>query len=328
MRRRQFFSLVGGAVVTWPLAARAQQPALPVVGYLSSGTPESDADFYLAAFRQGLREIGYTEGQNVAIEYRWAEFQNDRLPEMAGDLVRRSVTVIAAIGGTPPAVAAKAATTTIPVVFYSGVDPVKFGLVASLSRPGGNLTGIAALQAELIAKRIELLHETVPNESVLALLVNPTNRYTETETQVVYDNARPLGLQLQVVRASTVNDVGIAFDTMAQLRAAALVVSADLFLHSQRKQLVSLAAKHALPTIYAWREYVTAGGLMSYGPNLFEANRLIGVYCGKILRGVKAADLPVEQNTKVDFAINLKTAKTLGLTFSLPLVGRADEIIE
>ncbi len=326
MRRRKFLSLVGGAAA-WPLTARAQQLALPAIGYLSSGTPKSDAAFYLAPFRQGLGETGYVEGQNVAIEYRWAEFQNDRLPSLAADLVHRSVTVIAAFGGTPPAVAAKAATSTIPIVFYSGVDPVKSGLVVSLNRPGGNLTGIAVLQAELVAKRIEVLHETVPKALVLALLVNPTNRYSETETQVADDGARRLGLQLHVVRASTANDIDIAFDTMAEVQAGALIVGADLFLHSQRKQLVTLAAKHALPTIYGERGYVTAGDLMSYGPNLLEVHRLIGIYCGKILKGAKAAELPVEQS-KVEFVVNLKTAETLGITFPLPLVGRADEVIE
>ena len=301
---------------------------MPVIGYLSTGTLESDAVPFLAAFRQGLGETGYIEGQNVAIEYRLAEFQNDRLPAMAADLVRRSVTAIATIGGTPPALVAKAATSTIPIVFYSGVDPVQFGLVASLNRPGGNVTGVAALQAALIAKRIELLHETVPKASVVALLVNPTNRYTETETQVLYDGARSLGLQLHVVRASTVSDIDIAFGTVTELRPGALIISADLFLHSQREQLVALAAKHVLPTIYAWREYGTVGGLMCYGPSLFEAYRLVGVYIGKILKGAKPADMPVEQTTKVEFVINLKTAKTLGLTFPITLLGRADEVIE
>jgi ABC-type uncharacterized transport system substrate-binding protein len=328
MRRRQFFKVIIGSAAMWPLAAQAQQSAMPVIGYLSTGTPETDAIPFLAAFRQGLGETGYIEGQNVAIEYRWAEFKNERLPAMAADLIRRPVTVIATIGGTPPALVAKAATSTIPVVFYSGVDPVQFGLVASLNRPGGNLTGIAALQSDLVAKRIELLHETVSKASVVALLVNPTNRYTETETKIFYDSARSLGLQLHVVPASAVSDIDVAFGKFTELGAGALLVSADLFLHSRREQIVALAAKHALPAIYAWRENVTAGGLMSYGPSLFEANRLIGVYSGKILRGVKPADLPVEQQTKVEFVINLKTAKTLGLTFSLPLVGRADEVIE
>jgi putative tryptophan/tyrosine transport system substrate-binding protein len=329
MRRREFISLsVAAATIGWPIVTRAQQPALPVIGYLSTGTPESDADPYLVAFRKGLEGTGYIEGQNVAVEYRWAEFQNDRLPAMAADLVRRSVTVIATIGGTPPALAARAATSTIPIVFYSGVDPVQFGLVASLNRPGGNLTGIAALQSGLVAKRLELLHETVPKAAVIALLVNPTNRYTETETKIFYESARSLGLELYVVPASTVDDIDKAFGQFAALGAGALLVSADLFLYAQRKQIVALAAKHALPAIYPWRENVTAGGMMSYGPSLFDANRLMGVYSGKILKGAKAADLPVEQQTKVEFVINFKTAKALGLTFSLPLEGRADEVIE
>jgi putative tryptophan/tyrosine transport system substrate-binding protein len=296
--------------------------------WLSLHRPESDADPYLVAFRQGLAETGYTEGQNVAIEYRWAEYKSERLPAMAAELVSRPVTVIATIGGTPPALVAKAATSTIPVVFYSGVDPVEFGLVASLNRPGGNLTGVAALQGDLIAKRLELLHEAVPKASVIALLVNPTNRYTEIETKIFYDSAVSLSLQLHVVRASTVGDIDVALGKFTELGAGALLISADLFLYSQRKQIVALAAKQSLPTIYAWRENVTAGGMMSYGPSLFEANRLIGVYTGKILKGAKPADLPVEQQTKVEFVINLKTAKTLGVIFSLPLVGRADEAIE
>jgi putative ABC transport system substrate-binding protein len=328
MRRREFITLLGGTAVAWPLGAQAQKSAIQVIGYLSTGTPESDAVPYLVAFRQGLEEAGYTEGKNVAIEYRWAEFKNDRLQAMAADLVRHSVTVIATIGGTPPALVAKAATATIPVVFYSGVDPVEFGLVASLNRPGGNLTGIAALQGDLIAKRIELLHETVPKATLVALLVNPTNRYTEIETKIFTDSARSLGLQLQVVHANTVSDIDIAFGKFTENGAGALLVSADLFLHSRRKQIVALAAKQALPAIYAWREDVIDGGMMSYGPSLFDANRLIGVYSGKILKGANPAELPVEQQTKVEFVVNLKTAKALGVTFSLPLVGRADEVIE
>jgi putative ABC transport system substrate-binding protein len=301
---------------------------MPVLGYLSTGTSESDAVAFLGPFRQGLREIGFIEGQNVAIEYRFANFQNERLPALAADLVSRSVAVIATIGGTPPALVAKATTTTIPIVFYSGVDPVQFGLVASLNRPGGNVTGIAALQAELIAKRIELLSETAPNAKIVTLVVNPTNRYTETETQVLYGGARFLKLQLHVVRASTVSEIDKAFETINELRTEALLISADLFLHSRREQLVALAAKHSLPAIYPWRDYVTAGGMMSYGPSLFEANRLIGLYSGTILKGAKPADLPVQQHTKVEFVINLKTAKARGVVFSLPLLGRADEVIE
>jgi ABC-type uncharacterized transport system substrate-binding protein len=328
VRRREFISLLGGAVAAWPLAARGQQAAKPVAGYLSTGTRESDEDPYLAPFRQGLKEMGYVEGRNVEIEYRWAEFQNDRLAQLAADLVRRPVDVIATIGGSPPAFAARTVTTKVPIVFYSGVDPVKSGLVKSLNRPGGNATGIAALQAQLIAKRIELLNETVPNVQVVTLLINPTNPYSETETEILYGGARMLKLQLHVVRASKVADFEAAFKELTELRTQALLISADLFLHGQREKLVALAASRALPTIYPWREYVAAGGLMSYGPSLMEASRLIGIYTGRILRGADPAELPVEQHTKVELAINLKTAKTLGLTFSLPLLGRADEVIE
>jgi len=301
---------------------------MPTIGYLSTGTLESDAVPFLRAFRQGLREVGYVEGQNVLVEYRFAEFQNERLPALAAELVGRSVGVLATIGGTPSALVAKAATSTIPIVFYSGVDPVQFGLVASLNRPGGNITGIAALQAELIAKRIELLSEAAPKVQNVTLLINPTNRYSETETEVLYGGARMLKLQLSVARASTAGEIDKAFEEIIKLRTEALLISADLFLHSRREQLVALADKHALPAIYPWREYVIAGGSMSYGPSLFEANRLIGLYCGTILKGAKPADLPVQQHTKVEFIINLKTAKAHGLSFSLPLLGRADEVIE
>jgi ABC-type uncharacterized transport system substrate-binding protein len=327
MRRREFVALLGGAALSGPFAARAQQPALPVIGFLNGGSREGWTPF-AAAFRQGLNEAGYFEGQNVTIEYRWAEFQYDRLPALAADLVRRSVTVIAATT-TPAALAAKAATSAIPIVFYLGVDPVEFELVASLSRPGGNSTGVVALQAEVVPKRIELLHELVPKAAVVALLVNATpNRYTEMETRLLQGGARSLGLQLQVLRASTASDIDAVFGTLAELRVGALLVSADLFFLSRREQLVALAAQHALPAIYAWPEYGAAGGLMCYGPSLFDGYRLVGVYIGKILKGAKPADLPVEQSTKVAFVINLKTAKTLGLTFPITLSGRADEVIE
>jgi putative tryptophan/tyrosine transport system substrate-binding protein len=328
LRRRDFITLLGGAAAAWPLVARAQQQAMPVIGYLTTGSPESDAVPFLAAFRQGLGEIGYVEGRNVAIEYCWAEFQMDRLPEMAGDLVRRPVTAIAAIGGTPTALVAKAATSAIPVVFYLGVDPVEFGLVASLNRPGGNMTGVAALQANLVAKRVELLQELVPKAAVVALLINPANRYSETEARVAQDAASSLGLQLQVLRASNARDFDAVFGTLADLRADMLLVSADLFLHSRREEIVARVTRRALPTIYPWREYVSAGGLMSYGPSLFDAYRLVGIYTGKILRGAKPADLPVEQNTKLEFVINLQTAKTLDLTFPITLSARADGVIE
>jgi putative ABC transport system substrate-binding protein len=247
---------------------------------------------------------------------------------LAADLIRRSVKVIATIGGTPPALAAKAMTSTIPIVFYSGIDVVKSGLVSSLNRPGGNLTGIAALQAQLIAKRIELLNETVRKAQIITLLVNPTNRYTDTETEILYGGARSLNLQLHVVRATSAAEFDAVFKEIKDLQTEVLLISADLFLHSQRERLVSLANSHALPTIYPWREYVTSGGLMSYGPSLIDASRLIGIYSGKILRGASPAELPVEQNTKVEFVINLKTAKAQGLAFSIPLLGRADEVIE
>ena len=318
---------MGAGAVTWPIAARAQPVPMPVVGYLSTGSADSDGTF-LVAFRKGLSETGHVEGKNVAIEYRWAEFQMDRLPAMAADLVDRSVAAIATIGGTPTALVAKAATSTIPIVFYLGIDPVQFGLVTSLNRPGGNMTGVAALQAELVAKRVELLREMVPKAASLALLVNPANRYTETETQVSQDSARSLGLQLHVLRASTASEIDSAFAALAGLQADALLVSADLFLLSRREQIVAAAAGHALPTIYGWREYAEAGGLMCYGPSLFDAYRLVGVYVGKILNGGKPADLPVEQSTKVEYVINTKTAKALGLTFPITLLGRADAVIE
>ena len=327
MRRRKFLTLIGGAAVGWPLNARAQQPT-PTIGYLSTGTPQSDEVSFLAAFRDGLRATGHTEGKNVSVEYRWAEFQAERLPALADDLVRRKVTVIAAIGGTPPALVMKAATTTIPVVFYLGIDPVKFGLVTSLNHPGRNMTGVAALQADLVAKRVQVLHELVSKVGTVALLVNPTNRYTETETNVTQSSARSIGLQLRVLNASNPGEIDAAFSSLGQAPAITLLVSADLFLLSRREQIVAQASAHSLPTVYGWREYVAAGGLMSYGPSLYDANRLVGVYAGKILNGASPGDLPVEQSTKMDFVINQKTAKLLSLNYPLPLLGLADEVIE
>jgi ABC-type uncharacterized transport system substrate-binding protein len=325
MRRREFITLVGSAAAAWPMTARAQQPAMPVIGYLSTGSRESDP-VNLAAFRRGLGEIGYVEGQNVTIEYRWAESHYDRLSAMADDLVRRPVTAIAAIGGTPTALAAKAATSTIPVVFYIGIDPVEFGLVASLNRPGGNMTGVVS--HELVAKRIEVLHELVPKAAVVAVLVNPTNSYTESETRAAHEGARSLGLRLHFLRASTVSEIDAVLGTLDEIRAGTLLISADLFLFDRRQQIVALAAQHGLPAIYAWRECATAGGLMSYGTSPIEAYRLVGVYAGRILKGAQPADLPVQQNEKVEFVINLKTANALGLTFPISLLGRADEVIE
>ena len=325
MRRREFITLVGSAAAAWPMTARAQQPAMQVIGYLSTGSRESDS-VNLAAFRQGLGEIGYVEGQNVTIEYRWAEFHYDRLSAMADDLVRRPVTAIAAIGGTPPALATKAATSTIPVVFYIGIDPVEFGLVASLNRPGGNMTGVVS--HELVAKRIEVLHELVPKAAVVAVLVNPTNSYTESETRAAHEGARSLGLRLHFLRASTVSEIDAVLGTLDEIRAGTLLISADLFLFNRRQQIVALAAQHGLPAIYAWRECATAGGLMSYGTSPIEAYRLVGVYAGRFLKGAQPADLPVQQNEKVEFVINLKTANALGLTFPISLLGRADQVIE
>jgi putative ABC transport system substrate-binding protein len=309
--------------------AHAQQPILPIVGYLSTGSPEADATPFLTAFRKGLGEMSFVEGKNVIIEYRWANFRYERLSAMAADLAQRSVAVIAAIGGTPTGLAAKAATSTVPIVFYLGIDPVKFGLVASLNHPGGNVTGIAALQAELVAKRIEFLHELVPKATVAALLANPDNPYTEPEAQAVQDAARSLGLgELQILQASSASEIDAAFQRLTQLHVDALIVSADLFLLSQHKHIVAAAAQHNLPTMYPWREYVSAGGMVSYGPSLFEAYRLVGVYTGKILRGAPPAELPVEQASKVDLVINLIATKAFQVSVPIMVMGRADEVIE
>jgi putative tryptophan/tyrosine transport system substrate-binding protein len=283
----------------------------------------------VTAFRQGLNESGYVEGKNVAIEYRGAQGQYDRLPGLAADLVRRQVTLMAAIGGLPPALAARAATTTIPIVFDVGIDPVQFGLVASLNRPGGNITGVALLSAELAAKRLELLHELAPTASVVALLANPTNpNATESETRNLQDAARALGIRVHILPASTANEIDSAFETLVEIRAGALIVSGDAFFTERKDQIISLAVHHAVPATYAWREYATAGGLMSYGTDLADGYRQVGIYTGKILKGAKPADLPVQQVVKVELVINLKTAKTLGLTIPLPLLGRVDDVIE
>jgi putative ABC transport system substrate-binding protein len=326
MKRRDFIALIGGSAFALPIAAGAQQP-MPVIGYLSTGSPESD-DFRLIAFRQGLNQTGYVEGQNVAIEYRWAPAQYDRLPALAADLVRRQVTVIAA-AGIPPTFAAKAVTSTIPIAFLAGVDPVEFGLIASLNRPGGNITGVAILTAELAAKRLELLHELVPRAAVIALLVNPADpAATEAETRNLQDAVRSLGLQLHILSASTANEIDSAFETLVELRAGALVVSTDPLFTNQRAQIVALAASHAVPAMYVWREFATAGGLMSYGTDLTDTYRQLGLYTGKLLKGAGPADLPVQQIVKIELVINLTTAKALGLTIPLTLSGRADEVIE
>jgi putative ABC transport system substrate-binding protein len=325
MRRRQLIALIGAAAAAWPLRARAQQQ-IPVIGYLSPHSPESEG-FRLTAFRQGLGETGYIEGQNVAIEYRGAQGRYDRLPDLAADLVRRHVAVIAAVT-IPSTFAAKAATSTIPIAFLAGVDPVQSGLVASLNRPGGNMTGVAILTAELAAKRLDLLHELVPTATVVALLVNPADPVTDVEMRTLQDAARSLGLQPHILRASSASEIDAAFGTIVELGAHALVVSTDPFFTDQHAQIVALAARDAVPAIYVWREYAAAGGLMSYGTDLADSFRQAGVYTGKILKGAKPADLPVEQVVKVELVINLATAKTLGLTISPALLGRADEVIE
>ena len=326
MKRRQFITLIGGAVAS-PLVAHAQQPAIPVIGYLFAGSPEQTAHL-LSAFRKGLSETGYIEGQNVAIEYRWAYTEDSRLPELAADLARHRVTVIAAPGSTPAALAAKAATTRIPIVFGIGPDPVQVGLVNSLNRPGGNITGVSYLQKELTVKRLGLLHELLPKAARFAVLVNPGNPSTELVTKDAKAGAMTIGAQIEVLAAATNHDIDAIFARPAQKPTDALLVNPDPLFFTRRVQLVTLAARHALPTMYPNREYVEVGGLMSYGPNLTDQFRQVGVYVGRILKGDKPANLPVVQPTGLEFVINLETAKVFGLTVPPTLLARADEVIE
>jgi putative ABC transport system substrate-binding protein len=326
MKRREFITLLGGTAATWSLAARAQS-AMPVIGFLSSTSPQAYA-VRLRAFAQGLKEEGYIEGQNVTIEYRWAGDQEDRLPVLAAELVHRQVTVIAA-GGTPSSVAAKAATATIPIVFETASDPVTLGLVASLNRPGGNLTGVTNLNVEVGQKRLELLRELLPAATIIAVLVNPSApTLTEQFMRDLQAAAPALGMQLHVLYASSDRDLDTAFAALGQLRADALVIGPYFFFNSRTGQLGALSLRHAVPTIFLYRSFVEAGGLMCYGTDETETFRLVGIYTGKILKGANPGDLPVQRSTKVELLINLKTAKALGIAVPLALSGRADELIE
>jgi putative tryptophan/tyrosine transport system substrate-binding protein len=326
MRRREFITLLGGAAVAWPLAARAQQQ-MPVIGFLGSDSPALYAD-RLRAFRQGLSETGYVEGRTLAVEYRWAEGHNDRLPALTADLVRRNVAALVT-STTPAALALKAATKTIPIVFFVAGDPVALGLVASLNRPGGNLTGTTTLTLEVGSKWVQLLHEMVPAADSFALLVNPTSpALAEAQSKDLQVAARALGVRLHVLRASTDHDIDAVLPTVSQLSAGGLIISSDSFFFTRSERLATLAARHAVPTIFGFREFALAGGLMSYGADLADAHRWIGIYTGRILRGQTPAELPVQQATKVELVINLKTARALGLAVPDTLLVRANEVIE
>ena len=324
MKRREFITLLGGAAAAWPLAARAQQAAMPLVGYVSSASADAS---YMAAFRQGLADLGHTEGRNAAIEFRWADGKFERLPALLADLIQRRVAVIA-VGGITSGLAAKAATTTIPIVFLAADDPVKFGLVTSLNRPGGNATGLNLLTSELTTKRLELIRDLVPTASAVAVLVNPRSPESEPQTRDIERVAGAVGQQIRILNASSDRDIDAAFATLVKPRDAALLVTNDALFDSSRDQIVALAASRAIPTIYDRRAYADAGGLMSYGTHYLDGHRRLGIYTAKILNGAKPADLPVEQSTKFELVINLKTAKALGLEVPPTLLARADEVIE
>jgi putative ABC transport system substrate-binding protein len=326
MRRRAFIERIAALGVAWPLAVRAQQSSIPVIGYLGPGSAQSDA-FRVTGFRQGLKEAGYVEGQNLTIEYRWAEDHYDRLPAMAADLVRHQVAVIVATSA-PASLAAKAATTTLPIIFETAGDPVKLGLVGSLSRPGGNLTGVTQLGEEATPKRLELLHELLPAARVMALLINPADPLSEGQVRVSLAAAEMLGLELHVVNARLERDFDAAFSKLTELRVGGLTIGGAALFTSHIEQLAAMTVQHRIPAVYQRREFAAAGGLVSYGTNIAYTHRLVGIYTGRVLKGEKPADLPVQQATKVELYINLKTAKALGITVPLPLSGRADELIE
>lgn len=327
MKRRELIRMIpGGAAAYWSLAARAQQPAMPVIGFLNGSSPTGYAHM-LTAFREGLKEAGYVEGQNVAIEFRWAEGHLDRLPELASDLVHRRVAVIAATS-TPANLVAKNATSTIPIVFTTGSDPVRFGLVTNLARPSGNVTGVTQLNVEILPKRIELAHELVPAATEIALLFNPTDPITDPEEKAAQAAARTLGLKLHILQAGTEAELVDAFDAVVRMRAGAFVVATSVLFNGLIDQMAALATRHMLPTVYAYREFVAAGGLISYGPELTDSYRLAGIYTGRILKGEKPADLPVQQATKVELLVNLKAARALNLIIPQGLLARADEVIE
>jgi ABC-type uncharacterized transport system substrate-binding protein len=323
MRRREFISLVGGVAV-WPIAARAQQPTMPVIGLLNNGSQRAE---FLAGFRNGLKEAGYVEGQNLTIEFRYADGRYDQLPVLAADLARRHVRVIGTVG-LAATLAARSAATSTPIVFISATDPVKDGLVASIARPGGYLTGVSNLNAQMVQKRLEILREALPDATVIGLLVNPTNPNTEENLIEAQEAARLMGRKLLVVKASAASDFIAAFDILVQQRAGALVIAGDPFFYSKSEQLAELTVHHSIPAIYQLRDFAVAGGLFSYGASLADAFRLMGIYVGRIIKGDKPSELPVQQQTNYDLVINLKTAKALGLNIPLPLIGRANEVIE